>query len=149
MLLGGLDQRLGLIDRLTGCLEDNRRHRKKTRFIYEFIYCGRGTMELYIKEMKVYLSADRCSCNRLSAKQFRVFVHAAAYVLLQALKETVLKGTCLYNASILTLQQKILSGAVHVRTQKTKIRIEFSDKHPYKNELSLAFQRFSLWSGAA
>ena len=45
LLLGGLDQRLGLIDRLTGCLEDNRRHRKKTRFIYEFIYCGRGSVK--------------------------------------------------------------------------------------------------------
>ena len=120
-----------------------------SRFIYESPYCGRGTMELYIKEMKVYLSADRCSCNSFFANQFRLFVHAAAYVLLHTLKETVLKGTCLYNASILTLQQKILSGAVHVRTLKTKIRIEFSDKHPYRNELSLAFQRFSLWSGAA
>ncbi len=120
-----------------------------SRFIYESLYCGRGVMELYIKEMKVYLSADRCSCNSFFANQFRLFVHAAAYILLHALKETVLKGTCLYNASILTLQQKILCGAVHVRTLKTRIRIEFSEKHPYRDELSLAFQRFSLWSGAA
>ena len=120
-----------------------------SRFIYESLYCGRGTMELYIKEMKCYLSSDRCSCNRFSANQFRLFSHAAAYVLLHGLKQEVFKGTCLYNVSILTLQQKILSGAVHVKQMKTKIKVEFSDKHPYRAELSLAFQRFSIWKGAA
>lgn len=120
-----------------------------SRFIYESLYCGRGTMELYIKEMKCYLSSDRCSCNRFSANQFRLFLHAAAYVLLHGLKQEVFKGTCLYNVSILTLQQKILSGAVHVKQMKTKIKVEFSDKHPYRAELSLAFQRFSIWKGAA
>lgn len=120
-----------------------------SRFIYESMYCDRGTMELYIKEMKCYLYSDRCSCNRFSANQFRLFLHAAAYVLLHGFKQEVFKGNSLYNASILTLQQKILSGAVHVKTMKTRIRVEFSDKHPYRAELSLAFQRFSLWRGAA
>ncbi len=120
-----------------------------SRFLYENLYCGRGTMELYIKEMKNYLSSDRCSCNRFSANQFRLFLHAAAYVLLHGLKQEIFKGTCLYNVSILTLQQKILSGAVHVKTMKTKIKIEFSDKHPYRTELSLAFMRFAIWQGAA
>jgi hypothetical protein len=120
-----------------------------SRFLYESLYCGRGTMELYIKEMKNYLSSDRCSCSRFSANQFRFFLHAAAYVLLHGLKQEVFKGTSLYNVSILTLQQKVLPGAVHIRSMKTKIKIEFSDKHPYRNELALAFCRFRLWSGAA
>ena len=106
-------------------------------------------MELYIKEMKNYLSSDRCSCNRFSANQFRLFLHAAAYVLLHGLKQEIFKGTCLYNVSILTLQQRILSGAVHVKTMKTKVKIEFSDRHPYRAELSLAFMRFAIWQGAA
>lgn len=57
LLLRELDLRLGLVSRLEGC---------------------RGTMELHIKEMKVYLSADRCSCSSFSANQFRLFLHAAA-----------------------------------------------------------------------
>ena len=120
-----------------------------SRFLYESLYCARGTMELYIKEMKNYLSSDRCSCSRFSANQFRLFLHAAAYVLLHGLKQEVFKGTELYNVSILTLQQKVLSGAVHIKSLKTKIKIEFSDKHPYRQELALAFCRFNLWSGAA
>jgi hypothetical protein len=120
-----------------------------SRFLYESLYCGRGTMELYIKEMKNYLSSDRCSCSKFSANQFRLFLHAAAYVLLHGLKQEVFKGTSLYNASILTLQQKVLSGAVHIKSLKTKIKIEFSDKHPYRNELALAFCRFRIWRGAA
>lgn len=116
-----------------------------SRFLYEHLYCGRGTMELYIKEMKNYLSADKTSCNKFSANQFRLFLHAAAYVLLHGMKQEIFKGTVLHNVSILTLQQKILSGAVHVKNMKTKIKIEFSDKHPYRTELSIAFQRFALW----
>lgn len=120
-----------------------------SRFLYEHLYCGRGTMELYIKEMKNYLSADRTSCNKFTANQFRLFLHAAAYVLLHGMKQEIFKGTVLHNVSILTLQQKVLSGAVHVKNMKTKIKIEFSDKHPYRTELSLAFHRFALWRGAA
>lgn len=120
-----------------------------SRFLYEHLYCGRGTMELYIKEMKNYLSADRTSCTKFSANQFRLFLHAAAYVLLLGVRQEVFKGTTLHNVSILTLQQKVLAGAVHVKSMKTKIKIEFSNQHPYRQELSLAFQRFALWSGAA
>ena len=49
-----------------------------SRFLYEELYCGRGQMELYIKELKTYLNADTVSCNRFTANQFRLFLHAAA-----------------------------------------------------------------------
>ena len=120
-----------------------------SRFLYQSLYCGRGVMELYIKELKTYLAADRTSCNKFSANQFRLFLHAAAYVLLHGIKQEVFKGTFLYNVSILTFRQKILLSAVHIKTKKTKITIEFHKDHPFRNELSLAFQRYALWRGAA
>ena len=45
-------------------------------------YCKRGDCELYIKELENGLGADRMSCANFAANQFRLFMHAAAYVLL-------------------------------------------------------------------
>ena len=50
----------------------------RTTWIYETIYCGRGQMEHYIKDHKLFLHADRTSCHRFEANQFRVFLHSAA-----------------------------------------------------------------------
>lgn len=35
--------------------------------IYNISYCGRGTMELMIKELKLYCEADRMSCTSFRA----------------------------------------------------------------------------------
>jgi hypothetical protein len=120
-----------------------------SRFLYQSLYCGRGQMELYIKELKTYLDADRTSCNKFSANQFRLFLHAAAYVLLLGIKQEVLKGTELENASILSIREKILLTAVHIRELKGKIKIELPQKHPYRELLSKAFLHFARWRAAA
>lgn len=54
-------------------------------------YCGRGRMELWIKDLK-YLRADRISCNSFSANQFILFLYAVAYVLIHKLKHGLFRG---------------------------------------------------------
>ncbi|GHS95106.1 IS1380 family transposase [Bacteroidia bacterium] len=120
-----------------------------SRFLYQELYCGRGQMELYIKELKNYLDADRTSCNAFEANQFRLFLHAAAYVILLEIKQKTFKGSELEKVSILTLREKVLLAPVHIRQMKSKIKIEFSDKHPYKQLLSNAFELFARWRAAA
>jgi len=120
-----------------------------SRFLYQELYCGRGRMELYIKELKTYLNADRMSCNKFSANQFRLFLHAAAYVILLEIKQTAFNDTELQNASILTIKEKILLTAVHIRRLKTKIKIEFPQNHPYRELLEAAFIKFGRWRDAA
>jgi hypothetical protein len=36
----------------------------RNQWIYETIYCGRGQMENYIKDHKLFLHSDRTSCHR-------------------------------------------------------------------------------------
>ena len=55
--------------------------RQTPRFLYEKVYCARGDVENRIKELKD-LQLDRTSCCRLRANQLRVFLTAAAYVLI-------------------------------------------------------------------
>src|SRR5215210_1566663 len=53
--------------------------------LYEF-YAGRGEGENWIKDLKLHTKADRLSCHRFIANQFRLLLHAAAYWLLDALR---------------------------------------------------------------
>ncbi|MDR0795895.1 MAG: IS1380 family transposase [Tannerella sp.] len=120
-----------------------------SRFLYEEVYCGRGQMELYIKELKTYLNADTMSCNKFEANQFRLFLHAAAYVIYLGLKQNMFTGTDLQTASIQTIREKIILTAVHIRVLKTKIKIEFPEHHPYRGVLEKAFAGCAGWREAA
>ncbi len=52
-----------------------------------------ASMENRIKEQQLDLFADRTSCHRFLANQFRLLLSSAAYVLVQALRRTALAGT--------------------------------------------------------
>ena len=60
--------------------------------LYEDVYCQRGEMENRIKEQQLGLFADRTSCHRFLANQFRLLLSSAAYVLVQALRRMALVG---------------------------------------------------------
>ena len=53
--------------------------------LYEF-YVKRGQSENWIKDFKLHLKADRLSCSRFMANQFRLLLHACAYWLMDALR---------------------------------------------------------------
>jgi hypothetical protein len=72
--------------------------------LYDVVYCGRGKMELMIKDHKVALRSDRTSCHRKEANQFRLFLHSAAYVLMHALRTNLLQGFELAHAQFDTIR---------------------------------------------
>src|SRR3954453_4929064 len=49
---------------------------RNARVLYEDVYCRRGDAENHIKAWKTHLAADRTSCPKASANQFRLFLHA-------------------------------------------------------------------------
>ena len=115
---------------------------KEPKRLYEHYYCKRGDCELYIKELKRGVDADRMSCNSFRANQFRLFLHAAAYVVLYRTREQVFGRTDLCNASFIRLHERILLSPVIVTEMKTKIKIEFSNKHCYRQILERALSPF-------
>lgn len=96
----------------------------RTKNLYEIGYCARGSMELRIKDHKTYLKSDRSSCTSFLANQFRLFLHSIAYILLHTLQKQVLKGTPFENATMKTLQLKLIKVTAVVKEYKTFIRIE-------------------------
>ena len=109
---------------------------KKPQDVYENCYCKRGNCELYIKEMKDGLRADRMSCGSFSANQFRLFLHAAAYVLLLEAKQRLFaKSEQLATATIITLRKRIILQPARITELKTKIKIEFQRDNPMRDEI--------------
>jgi hypothetical protein len=100
---------------------------------YRF-YCQRGDPENRIKELKCDLRADRLSCHRFWANQFRLLLHAAAYVLMQAMR-TALSGTEYARAQVTTLRVRLLKVGARVRESVRRVWVQLPSAYPW----------FDLW----
>ena len=92
-------------------------------------YAMRGEMENRIKELKCDLQMDRTSCHRFVANQFRMILHAAAFVLLSYLRQQ-LAGTRLQRAQVCTLQRQLLKLGVRVKETVRKVWLQFASSCP-------------------
>lgn len=93
------------------------------------VYTGRGQMENFIKDLKNALSADRLSCHRFLANQFRLLLHLSAYVLMFLLRE-LLAGTALANKQFDTLRLKVLKLGARVHTSVRRIWLHLASGYP-------------------
>jgi len=92
-------------------------------------YAGRGEPENRIKELKCDLAMDRTSCHSFLANQFRLLLHAAAFVLLSFMRRC-LAGTRLAAAQVCTLQRRLLKLGVLVRESHRKVWLHFASSCP-------------------
>jgi Transposase DDE domain group 1 len=102
----------------------------RNSWIYETIYCGRGQMENYLKDHKLFLRSDRTSCHKFEANQFRLFLHSAAYVLLHTLRTQGLRGTAWGRAPFDQMQLRILKVGARIEELKTKVTFHFPSSFP-------------------
>ena len=107
--------------------------------IYDGIYTGRGDAENRIKELKVHLKADRLSCTRFQANQFRLLLHTFAFVLLWHLRRS-LAGTELASATVDTLKLKLLKVAARVVQSVRRILFTMPRAYPYQHLFATALQ---------
>ena len=112
---------------------------------YEF-YCDRGDVENRIKELKDDLASGRTSCHRFLANQFRLILHAAAFVLLQSLRK-LLVGTGFANAQASTLRARLLKVGVRVRETTRRIWLMMPTSYPAKELWMCIVSRLSLTRG--
>jgi hypothetical protein len=104
------------------------------KFIYQTVYCGRGAMELMIKEHKNHLTSDRTSCSSFQANQFRLFLHSIAYILMHTFREKHLNNTEFAKAQFNTIRLKLLKIGARVRRLSTKIKIHLPSSYPLKED---------------
>jgi hypothetical protein len=114
---------------------------RNPRVLYQDIYCQRGQAENYIKSWKTHLAADRTSCSKATANQFRLFLHAGAYWLMWGLRASTPKRSFWRVAQFDTLRLRLIKIAARVVEMKTMIKVHFPTASPAQDLLRLALTR--------
>jgi len=99
--------------------------------LYEF-YTQRGDAENRIKELKDDLASGRTSCHRFVANQFRLLMHSAAMILMQALRQ-LLAGTTMDRMQASTLRVKLLKVGTAVVQTSRKIWLRLPSSYPHQD----------------
>jgi Transposase DDE domain group 1 len=111
------------------------------RSLYQDLYCRRGQAENHIKAWKTHLAADRTSCPKATANQFRLFLHAGAYWLLWSLRTLMPKRSSWRVAQFDTLRLRLIKVAARIVETKTKIKIHLPTGTPDQAIWHLALGR--------
>jgi hypothetical protein len=109
--------------------------------IYDFAYCPRGQAENFIKDLKNAIGADRLSCHRFIANAFRLFLHAVAYRLMLALRDTLAgvapdpefvstDRVCLGVAQMDTIRLRLLKVAARVTSSVRRVLVQLPRTFP-------------------
>ncbi|MCA9757148.1 MAG: IS1380 family transposase [Candidatus Eisenbacteria bacterium] len=107
--------------------------KQSPRFLYEKVYCYRGEIENRIKELHYGVDIGRTSCHRFLANQFRVFLTAAAYVLLQEIRLAA-RGTSLERAQASTIRERLLKVGAIVTGSVRRVLFRLPDTFPFRSE---------------
>ena len=108
--------------------------------LYEF-YVKRAESENWIKDFKLHVKADRLSCPRFVANQFRLLLHACAYWLLDTLRRKLVASGA-RRMQLDTLRLVLIKIGGRVRELMTKVRMHLASGHPGQSSwhaLSIAF----------
>ncbi len=107
-------------------------------------YTQRGLCELWIKDFKCALAADRLSCSSFAANSFRLLLHAAAYRLLHALRqEAAMVSPELGRAQFDTLRLRLLKVAAIVRQSVRRLSIQLPRAYPWSYAFAWLAQRIN------
>jgi hypothetical protein len=101
---------------------------EEPKSLYEF-YARRGETENWIKDLKLHMKADRLSCHRFVANQFRLLLHACAYWLMDTLRKKLIEGGS-GRMQLDTLRLSLIKIGGRVRELFTKIRLHLASGHP-------------------
>ena len=100
--------------------------------LYDEVYCARGEMENRIKEQQLDLFADRTSCTKWWANQFRLLLSSLAYLLMETIRRLGLKGTELARAQCGTIRLKLLKIGAVIRRNSRRVYFHLSSAYPYQ-----------------
>ena len=109
--------------------------------LYDGCYVQRAdASENSIKDLKRAHKADRLSCHRFWANQFRLLLHAAGYVLMYMLRRAA-HGTELADAQMDTLRLRLLKVGVRVQSTARRIWFHLASCHPWQALWTLIARR--------
>lgn len=99
---------------------------------YRTMYCMRGEMENRIKEQQLCLFADRTSCTRFMANQFRLMLSSLACALVDGLRRLGLAGSEQSRWRVDTIRLRRLKIAARVRVSCRRVTFHLASHHPHE-----------------
>jgi hypothetical protein len=109
--------------------------------LYEDLYCQRGNAELFIRDLKA-LKATKLSCSRFSANQFRLLMHALAYLMLHQLR--LLLPASIARQTIKSIQEKIIRIAAAIKESVRRVAIKWTSHWQWEKMLLYLARRLRL-----
>jgi Transposase DDE domain group 1 len=106
--------------------------------LYEELYCARGDLENRIKE-QYSLFAGRVSAATMRANQLRLYLSAAAYVLMTSLRRLALSGTDWARAQCETIRFHLLRIGAQIRITVRKVWISLASSYPHHRTFAHAY----------
>ncbi|MDQ3354841.1 MAG: IS1380 family transposase [Actinomycetota bacterium] len=92
-------------------------------------YVKRGESEGWVKDLKNACFADRLSCHRFWANQFRLLLHVAAYRLLDTLRRWLARAGAA-RRQLDTLRLELLKVGGRVYQCANRVRLRLASSHP-------------------
>ena len=92
-------------------------------------YVRRGEPEQWIGDLKEACFADRLSCHRFLANQFRLLLHVAVYCLLATLRDWLVARHA-PRCSLLSVRLRLLKLPAVVRETATAFTLSLPTAHP-------------------
>jgi hypothetical protein len=110
------------------------------RQLYEELYCARGDMEYRIKE-QYSLFAGRVSAATLRANQLRLYLSAAAYILMSAFRRLALCGTGWARSQCESIRLQLLRIGAQVRITARKVWVSIASSYPHGRLFAHAYSQ--------
>ena len=114
--------------------------------LYQELYCARGDMENRIKE-QYSLFAGRVSAATLRANQLRLYLSAAAYVLMSAFHRLGLSTTAWARAQCDTIRLQLLRIGAQVRITARRVWISIASGYPHWRTFAQIYQQLRCCNG--
>lgn len=92
-------------------------------------YTHRGEAENWIKDLKRGCFADRLSCHRFWANQFRLLLHAAAYWVLDTLRRWLIQAK-VARMTLETVRLRLIKIGGWVHEQQQRVHLRLAASHP-------------------
>ncbi len=108
--------------------------------LYEELYCARGDMENRIKE-QYSLFAGRVSAATLRANQLRLYLSAAAYILISGFRRLALSGTAWARSQCETIRLQLLRSGAQVRITARKVWVSIASSYPHWRAFEHAYMQ--------
>jgi Transposase DDE domain group 1 len=110
------------------------------RKLYEEVYCARGDMENRVKE-QFSLFAGRVSAATMRANRLRLYLSAAAYVLMSAFRRLALSGTAWARVQCQTIRSQLLRIGAQVRITAPKVWVSIASSYPHWRVFAQAYEQ--------